>query len=158
MNSYEYIVEMNDPFLDGYLPYVLRRADQALSAPFYQSLTRHGVQRSEWRVLAVLREHDSMSMTDLTSTALSPQPTVSHAVARLAERGLVQRFRGTHDRRLWFVACTESGRTLADTLVSEAHRTETDALVGAGIHDISELVEELNSLHTKLADSLVAHR
>ncbi len=147
---------MNEPFLDGYLPYVLRRADQVLSAPFYQLLTQHGVQRSEWRVLAVLREHDSISMTDLTTTALSPQPTVSHAVARLAERGLVQRFRGTHDKRLWFVACTESGRALADKLVLEAHHTETEALSGASIHDISGLVEELNSLHTKLADSLVA--
>ena len=43
-------------FLDDYLPYLLRRADQTLSAAFYATLTECGVARSEWRVLAVLEE------------------------------------------------------------------------------------------------------
>ena len=44
------------PFLGRYLPYLLRQADQTLSAPFYAALTRSGVARSEWRVLVVLEE------------------------------------------------------------------------------------------------------
>ena len=140
---------MSDEFLAEYLPYVLRRADQALSAPFYQALNTHGVQRPEWRVLAVLREHDSMSMSHLTTAALAPQPTVSHAVARLVERGLVERLQGTDDRRHRFVAVTASGRALAEILVREARATEAAVLADAGIHDISELLDELSPLHPK---------
>ena len=36
----------DDGFLHGYLPYLLRQADQTLSAPFYSFLTRYGVARS----------------------------------------------------------------------------------------------------------------
>jgi len=148
---------MNEEFLAGYLPYVLRRADQVLSAPFYQVLTRHGVQRPEWRVLAVLREHESLSMSDLTAAALAPQPTVSHAVARLVERGLVERLQGTDDKRHRFVAATTAGRALAETLVAEASCTEADLLAGAGVDDISDLLAELDALHTRLTRALAAH-
>ena len=148
---------MNQEFLAGYLPYVLRRADQALSAPFYQVLTRHGVQRPEWRVLAVLREYDSLSMSDLTTAALAPQPTVSHAVARLVERGLVERLQGIDDKRHRFVAATAAGRALAETLVAEARSTEAGLLAGADIDDISDVLAALDAIHTRLTRSLVAH-
>lgn len=148
---------MNERFLAGYLPYVLRRADQALSAPFYQALTRYGVQRPEWRVLAVLREHDSLSMSALTAAALAPQPTVSHAVARLVERGLVERLQGTDDKRHRFVAASAAGRALAETLVAEARCSEADLLASAGIDDISDLIAELDALHTRLTRSPVVH-
>ncbi|MGB1381869.1 MAG: MarR family transcriptional regulator, partial [Ilumatobacteraceae bacterium] len=59
-------------FLDGYLPYLLRRADQTLSAPFYAVLNRYGVARSEWRVLAVLAESGEVGVVDLANAALSP--------------------------------------------------------------------------------------
>ncbi|MEL0075369.1 MAG: MarR family transcriptional regulator, partial [Ilumatobacter sp.] len=81
-------------FLDEYLPYLLRRADQTLSAPFYAVLNRYGVARSEWRVLAVLAESGEVGVVDLANAALSPQPTVTHALRRLEERGLVVRKHG----------------------------------------------------------------
>ena len=148
---------MTDEFLAGYLPYVLRRTDQALSAPFYQVLTKHGVQRPEWRVLAVLREHDSLSMSDLTTAALAPQPTVSHAVARLVARGLVNRLEGTDDRRHRFVAATVAGHALAEILVAEARDTEAGLLAGAGIADVSDVLAALDVVHARLTRSMVTH-
>ena len=60
IDSYEYILQTmpsrGTPFLGRYLPYLLRQADQTLSAPFYAALNRSGVARSEWRVLVVLEE------------------------------------------------------------------------------------------------------
>lgn len=131
-------------FLDGYLPYVLRKADQTLSAPFYSALVHHGVSRSEWRVLAVLAELGELSLVELAVQALSPQPTVTHAVGRLEKRGLVERTVGAADRRQRFVTMTEAGSALTELLITEAQELSERALAGVG--DLSTLVGELERL------------
>jgi DNA-binding MarR family transcriptional regulator len=137
-------------FLDSYLPYLLRQTDQALSAGFYEALADRGVQRSEWRVIAVLHERGSLSVQDLTTTALSPQPTVTHAVARLEKRGLARRLRGTEDKRQRFVSLTEEGGQLAETLIAEARRLELEVLERCGAGDLTDLLDGLRLLHIKL--------
>ncbi len=144
-------------FLDGYLPYLLRRADQTLSAPFYDVLNRTGVARSEWRVIAVLAESGEMRVADLAEAALSPQPTVTHALRRLEDRGLVTRTVGA-DRRERLVALTSDGAALTATLVSEATRLEAEALAGAFALDeggLDELVGRLRELTDALDARLV---
>ena len=131
-------------FLDGYLPYLLRRADQVLSAPFYAVLTNYGVARSDWRVLAVLEELGELTVLDLAAAALSPQPTVTHSLRRLEKQGLVTRTTGTIDKRQRFVATTPAGSKLTRTLMAEAKALEVEALSSAG--DLSNLREQLVSL------------
>ena len=131
-------------FLSSYLPYLLRRADQTLSEPFYVVLTKYGVARSEWRLLAVLRELGELAVGDLATAALSPQPTVTHALRRLEKRGLVSRTLGTNDKRQRFISITPRGLQLTTTLIDEAKQLEADALAEAG--DLSTLVEQLHEL------------
>ena len=135
-------------FLDDYLPYLLRRADQTLSEAFYAVLTESGVARSEWRVLAVLEELGPLSVLDLTDAALSPQPTVTHAVRRLEARGLVTRTAGATDRRQRIVAITEEGAALTRRLIRAARRLETAALADLGGGE--DLVEPLRPLISSL--------
>jgi DNA-binding MarR family transcriptional regulator len=131
-------------FLDRYLPYLLRQADQTLSAPFYAELARVGVARSEWRLLSVLEELGNLRVADLAVAALSPQPTVTHALRRLEERGLVTRTVDGDDRRRRVVALTSSGSALTRGLIAEATRLEARSLAGAG--DLGELAEGLRAL------------
>lgn len=131
-------------FLSGYLPYLLRRADQTLSAPFYAVLTQYGIARSEWRVLAVLEELGQLSVLDLAAAALSPQPTVTHALRRLEKQGFVSRTTGTLDKRQRFISITPAGAKLTTTLMAEATALETDALADAG--DLSDLAAQLTKL------------
>ncbi len=138
-------------FLDQYLPYVLRRADQTLSAPFYGVLTEYGIARSEWRLLAVLFDLGEMSVLDLAAASLSPQPTVTHALRRLEKKKLVTRTPGVDDKRQRIVAITNAGKDLTKTLVSHAQRLETEALASAG--DLTELVDELRRLTAKIEQS-----
>lgn len=143
----------NEPrFLEGYLPYVLRRTDQTLSAPFYSALAEHGVSRSEWRVLAVLAELGQLSVVELAIEALSPQPTVTHAVARLEMRELVTRSVGETDRRQRFVTMTEAGAALTANLIAEARVHSAKALEGFG--EVSTLIGELERLTRMIEENL----
>lgn len=134
------------PFLDAYLPYLLRQADQAISAAFYDVLTKERVPRSDWRVLAVLSEYRELSIRDLTDRSLSPQPTVTHSVRRLEERGLVQRVQGVSDKRQRFVSITESGDELTKRLIDEAKKLERTALNRAELDDLAQLADGLRRL------------
>lgn len=134
------------PFLDGYLPYLLRQADQAISAAFYDVLTRERVPRSDWRVLAVLHEYRELSIRDLTDRSLSPQPTVTHSVRRLEERKFVQRVQGVSDKRQRFVSITESGDALTKKLIEEAKELERTALNRAELDDLEQLADGLRRL------------
>lgn len=140
-------------FLNSYLPYLLRQADQTLSAPFYEVLTQHGVARSEWRVLAVLQERGEMAVLDLASVALSPQPTITHALSRLEKRGLVSRAQGTHDKRQRFTSITPAGAALTATLIEHANVLAVDALAGAG--DLSALADQLRRLTAAVETNIV---
>ena len=131
-------------FLNSYLPYVLRQADQALSAPFYEALNKLGVARSEWRVIAVLHELGDMNVLDLAEAALSPQPTVTHAIGRLEKRGLILRTPGSTDKRVRIISMTPAGTDLAQTLIAEANALADEAL--ADYENLESLVEELQTL------------
>ena len=149
---------MVDPaprFLDTYVPYVLRQADQTLSAPFYEVLTRYGVARSEWRVLAVLEDLGDLGVVELARAALSPQPTVTHALRRLEERGLITRRPGELDRRQRVVSITETGSSLTRSLMAEATELETAALVDTD--GVDELIARLRDL-TASVEAAVAAR
>lgn len=131
-------------FLESYLPYVLRRADQTLSASFYAVLADGDVGRSEWRVLAVLEDLGQFSLLELADAALSPQPTVTHAVQRLEARGLVQRTHDQRDRRVRLVSITDSGSELTRSLIAKARQLEAAAV--ADLADIGELTSQLRAL------------
>lgn len=133
-----------DRFLSGYLPYVLRRADQALSDPFYEVLAEYGIARSEWRALAVLHEFGDLGVVELASTALSPQPTITHALRRLEKRAFITRAPGTTDKRQRIVSLTASGKKLTKTLMVEALRLEAEALEEFG--EVADLVHQLQTL------------
>lgn len=135
-----------NPFLVSYLPYLLREADQAISARFYDTLTREGIPRSDWRVLAVLHQFGELSVRELTDRSLSPQPTVTHSVRRLEGRGLVQRQQGTEDKRQRFVSNTEAGDALTAALIAEAQQLEAKALSLVDPADLEQLATGLQAL------------
>lgn len=135
---------MSDGFLASYLPYVLRQADQTLSAPLYALLHESGLARSEWRVLAVLEDVGELCVADLTEAALSPQPTVTHALRRLEQRGLVVRKPGVADKRQRFVAITPAGSALTADLMANATELASQAL--ADVRGLDDLVAQLQQL------------
>jgi DNA-binding MarR family transcriptional regulator len=141
---------MGDRFLDGYVPYLLQRADQLLSARFYRSLRRRGVQPSEWRVLAVLLDEGPLTIGALTDRSLLPQPTTTHAVTRLEARGDVRRSVSTIDGRQRIVALTTRGRRRASELVAAAQDDLAASMVEAGVTIGVGFLEHLSSTIRRL--------
>lgn len=132
-------------FLDGYLPYLLQKADHHLSRRLHARLQSVGVQVSEWRVLAVLADHGSLSVQEVADVALLPQPTASHTCRRLEDSDLISRVESDEDRRRRILTLTDDGRELVAGLIEDARAAEASQYELIS-DDPADLVQRLTSL------------
>lgn len=133
-------------FIDDYLLYLLARASSQVSAQFHARLKTHGLQVSEWRVLASLSDGDGMRLGELAAAALQRQPTMTKIVDRMARSGLVVRRPGAEDRRQVRVFITDEGRRRVDAALSDAKAHEDEVLSRIGAADSDRLKAMLRSL------------
>jgi DNA-binding MarR family transcriptional regulator len=119
---------MEERFADNYLLYLLARASTEVSKQFHSRLKHHGLQVSEWRVLASLSDGDGMTVGELAARALQRQPTMTKIVGRMEIAGLVQRRKSSRDRRRVQVFITDDGRQRVSAALKDAIKHEAEVL------------------------------
>ena len=104
--------------LDRFLPYRLsvlsNRVSSAISRVYSE---RFGLGVTEWRVMAVLGQSPDLSAGEVAERTAMDKVAVSRAVARLAERGLLQRETFEADRRRSVLALSPAGHAAHDEIV-----------------------------------------
>lgn len=149
---------VNDtPWLDDQQQEVWRiflKVQALLPACLDAQLTREaGMSHSSYIVLALLSEAPDRArrMSDLARAVTMSPSRVSHAVARLEERGLVRRERASDDGRGNHAVLTDAGR---DVLVSVApgHAAAVKDLVFGGLssEDLGQLRRILGVIEGRL--------
>lgn len=104
--------------LDRFLPYrlsVLSNRVSSAIARVYSERFEVGV--TEWRVMAVLGHSPELSAGEVAERTAMDKVAVSRAVARLGERGLLQREVHDDDRRRSVLALSEAGHALHADIV-----------------------------------------
>ena len=133
-------------FVDGYLAALLARASQRVSAEFHAVARREGLPVSEWRILASLHGGEALPVGRLAQLVIAPQPTVTRQLARMARKGLVERFADATDRRLTLAALTPQGAALAARLIALARTHEARVLAPLGRAEGARLKQTLRAL------------
>ncbi len=106
-------------------------------------LRESGLGESDFRVLEVLLHKGAMPVNAIGPKVFLTPGSISTAVNRLHEKGLVSRTGSQTDRRVHVVDLTTEGRTLIDRVFS-AHAKHLDELTGV----------LTNSERTQLAEAL----
>ena len=81
----------DEPFIPGYLAYLLAHASFLFSGQFHARLRERGIPVATWRVLATLSDGDGMTVGELARIALANQPTMTKNIDKLEKAGLVER-------------------------------------------------------------------
>jgi DNA-binding MarR family transcriptional regulator len=105
---------MPDTFdLTAFLPYLLNQAAEATSRSF-QSVyrARHGMTRTQWRVMAHLGRFGAMTARDVCRLSHVEKTKVSRAVAALQARGWLRRDPSPTDRRAEMLSLTDAGQAV----------------------------------------------
>ncbi len=107
--------------LRTFLPYVLDRAAEETSSGFQRVYKRrHGMLRTEWRVLVHLGRYGAMTATAIGQAARIHKTEISRAVRALGERRLLSRSAVAGDRRQERLDLTPSGVGVYRELAEEA--------------------------------------
>lgn len=107
--------------LEEYLPYKLNVLAETVREPLSRHYAdRHGIGLPEWRVAAVLGQHGTLTAKDICAIGRMHKTKVSRALAVLEAKALVVRTVNKNDMREAFVALTDEGRHMYDTLASSA--------------------------------------
>lgn len=141
------------PFVPGYLLYLLAAASAAASAPFHDEVRRRGLKPVEWRVLACLHDADGQTIGALAAVTLFEATRLTRIVDQMAAAGLVRRGTDPGDRRLRRVWLTEGGRDRAARLVGAARAHEAALVAALGADQAARLKAELVRL-AELAPSV----
>jgi DNA-binding MarR family transcriptional regulator len=126
--------------LDAFLPYRLSVASNRVSdavAETYRAL--FGLRIPEWRLVAVLAEHDALTQSALGAATRMDKVTVSRAAAALVDRGLVRRGSHARDGRSHLLELTPAGRALYAEIAPKALEMEQAIFAGFDSAELASL-------------------
>jgi DNA-binding MarR family transcriptional regulator len=97
--------------LEDFLPYLLNQAAEVTSRSFQSAYrTKYGMTRTQWRVMANLGKHDSMSAVEICKQTFIEKTKVSRAVHALEVSGFLKRTTSPNDRRTEQLTLSPAGR------------------------------------------------
>jgi len=140
--------------LDDFVPYRLSYTSNLVSeaiARTYDSL--FGLTIPEWRLVAVIAEHDGITQAAICTRTGMDKVTVSRAAIALTARGLVLRFPNTADRRSHDLALSSEGRTLYAQVAPKALELEKQIFGGLGTNELHAFVATLRRIDGIVRDA-----
>lgn len=136
-----------DLILSDFLPYRLYNAAERVSLSFSSVYKdKHGLNRPEWRVLAILAQHPKMTATEIGLHSKMHKTKVSRAVFELETRKWLSRRLDEHDRRVEWLQLTKLGQTQFSALSGLARSFETMLLEALGPTTAKQLVQALEKI------------
>ena len=135
--------------LEDFLPYRLSVLANTVSRGVARAyIDRFGLTIPEWRMLAVLARFAPMSAGEVADRSAMDKVRVSRAVARLMERGLVERVMDDADRRRSQLSLSREGWAIYGEIAPEARRVEAELYQGLSDAERREFDRLLAKLQT----------
>jgi DNA-binding MarR family transcriptional regulator len=109
-----------------------------------------GVSASQYNVLRILRgiHPEGHSRCEIVRRMLERAPDVTRLIDRLVRRGLVERRRSAHDRRLSISRITPSGLALLDRMAPAVEQVGQEFAARVSPQDCVELSRICESIYT----------
>jgi MarR family 2-MHQ and catechol resistance regulon transcriptional repressor len=131
---------------------ILMKAFRSIAAYAAPKLRESGLGDSDFRVLEVLLHKGPLPVNTIGPKVLLTPGSISTAVDRLFEKGLVSRVDSTEDRRVRMVDLTPNGRKLI-ACVFKAHAEHMERLTETlSASERTQLVKSLKKLGKRAED------
>lgn len=136
--------------LQRFLPYRLSVVSNAISEAIAQVYRdQYGLSMTEWRLLAVLAEHPGQSAQQLVQLTRLDKVSISRALRRMLEAGLVQRRVDRSDRRRLPLLLSSAGTALYQRIAPAVVAREQQILGCLQQADLQLLHQLLDQLETR---------
>jgi MarR family 2-MHQ and catechol resistance regulon transcriptional repressor len=125
---------------------VLWKASVAVEAHALRNVAGLDMGLSDFGVLEALLHKGPLSIKDLGAKVLLTSGSITTAVDRLEQKGLVERFNDREDRRSRIVRLTATGRKVIKKAFAEHNLAMEQAVSGLDMKDRAQLIELLRRL------------
>ncbi len=129
---------------------ILRTAD-LLRRYFAAVLEPHGLTGQQYNVLRILRgtRPEPLPTMEIAERMIEKTPAITGLLDRLESKGLVERRRGSDDRRCVFCSITPAGLELLAGLDEPIARADREALAGISAAEAQRLLELLGAIRAR---------
>lgn len=131
--------------------YLIAHADYMYHDQMDRVLETTPVNKSMYRILTVLRDHQPCRITDLADMALIKRSTVSRIIDRMLEMDLVDTDQSPDDSRATEVRMSVRGRATLDSLTPQIAPLFVDATRGLDHDELQRFVATLQIIGNNLA-------
>jgi len=130
---------------------LLRTTDQ-VQIHFIRLLREHGLTPSQYNILRILRgESKPLPILEIASRTVTVVPGITGLIDRLEQAGFVSRVRCSKDRRVIYVALTDTGAAVLADLDEPVNKLHRRLLGHLSRHELSELIRLLDKIREPLA-------
>jgi MarR family 2-MHQ and catechol resistance regulon transcriptional repressor len=136
---------------------VWKKAHEAASDYLIRGIAQTGISDTDFRVLEVLLHKGPLPVNTIGPKVHLTPGSISVAVDRLLERGLVSRAESPGDRRVRVVALTKAGKDLIVPIFRK-HATEIAKMFSNASLKELQILEALLKKAGKRAEALIAER
>ena len=137
--------------LDAYIK--LMRAADSVTSRVTNALAPHNLTVSQFGILEALMHLGEMNQHDLGQKLLKSSGNITLVVDNVEKRGLIQRVRGTDDRRFMWVTLTKAGDEFIRKVFPQIVPIITDSMVVLSPFEIDKMAEYLKQIGHRCQDS-----
>jgi len=132
--------------------YWLMRVGSVYSLRMEKSLKKGGINITAWRILMILRENGTLSVSNIATHAVAKTPTITRATYKLQTEGHVIISTSDKDGRISMVELTDSGRRAIAEVTEQSKRLFENIYEGLTTEQIETLNNTLQQLFHNLAE------
>jgi len=133
---------------------ILYRAYRAIEAHAERSISKSGLNATEFAVLELLYHKGSMPLQHIGEKILIASGSITYVVDKLEKKELAVRIQSREDRRITYADLTERGRRFMDDFFPQ-HGSDIRKAMGAlTAEEMSALAEGLKKLGRHARDAL----
>src|ERR671911_319721 len=132
---------------------LLSHAERRVIRRLGEVLEDVGCTVERWRVLTLLADGATHSMSEIGEFALLPPPTLTRLIDRMVAENLAYRNADSLDRRRVLVHISPRGRALHDRLAKRIERKRDLILAEVGASHVAQLAALLKTLPTSGGES-----
>jgi len=141
-------------WLESYVPYLFYSITGQQNRNLRKRLKNFGINIARWRVLAVLKDHGRMNISQIVERTIIEQPTVSRIVDQLERAGLAVRETCHKDSRFVQVQLATAGEKVFRKIYPTAIKHQAHALQGFSQQETETLIGFLERIQGNIGSDI----
>ena len=128
------------------LGYLLNTGSRLIKRRMDACLVEFDLTSTQWSVLKLLQEKKLLTQARISEELLADRATVCSVVAKLDQKGFIQKSPSPEDRRAFTISLNDRAEKAVTAIESKAATIIRDALASIPDHEVQQLYKSLNRI------------